>query len=112
MAAALPADAPYHAPASYHPAPAPYHPAPAQYEKEQPQPYQYRYGVADEYAGTNFEKAEEQDGYGNVAGSYTVNLPDGRQQIVTYTADHENGKKKESFISHSSQYTFPISLPL
>merc|ERR1719464_946109 len=56
-----------------------------------PQPFAYQYGVADDYSGANYEKAENQDASGNLQGSYRVNLPDGRVQIVTYTADHTNG---------------------
>merc|ERR550517_2432663 len=82
------------APAPYAPAPAPYHPAPhhpAPYaEKEVPQPFAYEYGGADEY-GRHFAKTETQDEYGVVQGEYRVELPDGRTQIVTYHADHENG---------------------
>merc|ERR1711862_2427 len=48
-------------------------------------------GVHDDYSGASFEKNENQDASGNLAGSYRVNLPDGRVQIVTYTADHHNG---------------------
>merc|ERR1712141_40729 len=70
-------------------APAPYAPHPV--EKLPPQPFAYQYGVADDYSGANFEKAETQDNYGNLQGSYRINLPDGRVQTVTYTADHENG---------------------
>merc|ERR1719323_2074232 len=72
-------------------APAPYHPAPHAPENPPPQPFAYQYGVADDYSGANFEKAETQDNYGNLQGSYRINLPDGRVQTVTYTADHENG---------------------
>merc|ERR1711915_262224 len=69
-------------------APAPYH-APAKYE-EAPKPYAFEYGVADDYSGANFKAAETADGKA-VHGSYQVNLPDGRVQTVTYTADHYNG---------------------
>merc|ERR1712027_130632 len=79
-----PAPAPY-APAPYHPAPAPYHE-----EKIPPQPFAYEYGGADEY-GRHFAKTETQDEYGVVKGEYRVELPDGRVQIVSYHADHENG---------------------
>merc|ERR1712141_882421 len=66
------------APAPYHPPPpAPYHPAPYHEEKLPPQPFAYEYGGADEY--------------GVVQGEYRVELPDGRVQIVSYHADHENG---------------------
>merc|ERR1712183_1025517 len=90
-----PAPAPYYpAPAPYHPAPAPYHPAPhpAPYHEEKlpPQPFAYEYGGADAY-GRHFAKTESQDEYGVVKGEYRVELPDGRVQIVSYHADHDNG---------------------
>merc|ERR1719436_1398740 len=55
-----------------------------------PQPYEYKYGVADDYSKSAFDKVETQDEYGKVVGSYKVNLPDGRVQVVSYVAD-ENG---------------------
>jgi hypothetical protein len=79
------------------------------YQKLPPRPFHYAYGVKDEYAGTNFDKQESQDAYGNVEGSYRVALPDGRTQIVKYHADHENGfiadvsyEGKASYQPHSS----------
>merc|ERR1712012_1044981 len=89
--AAVAAARPDHPPPAYKPAPAPYHPAPYKEEKLPPQPFAYEYGVQDDYSGTSFNKAETQDASGNLQGSYRVNLPDGRVQIVTYTADHHNG---------------------
>ena len=50
--------------------------------------YQYAYAVKDDYSYANFEASESRDGY-NTQGSYRVNLPDGRVQIVTYTAGPE-----------------------
>merc|ERR1712223_128670 len=80
-----PAPAPYHAPA---PAPAyKAHPAPV-YHNEPPK-YVYEYVVADDYSHVNYGHTESRDGYAT-SGSYRVALPDGRTQIVTYTAD-ENG---------------------
>merc|ERR1719244_241137 len=58
--------------------------------KEVPQPYQYQYGVQDDYSGANFAASENSDAK-VVTGSYTVHLPDGRIQTVKYTADHYNG---------------------
>ena len=88
------------APAPYHPAPAPYHaPAPAPYHApaykaphhapaydESPKPYAYEYGVADDYSGSKFNAAETSDAK-VTSGTYSVALPDGRLQTVTYTAD-------------------------
>lgn len=57
---------------------------------QQKLPYDFAYGVADHYTGADFGHTETSDGNA-VKGSYHVLLPDGRKQIVTYTADHYNG---------------------
>merc|ERR1711874_431428 len=62
-----------------------YAPAPVVVAKEIPQPYAYEYGVADDYSNSNFRKTETQDANGNVGGSFTIALPDGRIQTTTYT---------------------------
>merc|ERR1712128_324624 len=85
--------------AQYAPAPA-YHPV----EKLAPQPYAYEYGVADDYSKANFKKAETQDAAGNVVGSFTIALPDGRIQTTTYTADHTNGFVAEVTYSGTAVY--------
>ena len=59
-------------------------PAPVAYPDEAPV-YKYTYAVKDDYSFSNFNAHEERDGY-NAAGGYQVALPDGRTQIVTYTA--------------------------
>ena len=61
-------------------------------------PYDFNYGVADPLTGADFGHTETSDG-GAVAGSYHVLLPDGRRQIVTYTADAVNG-----FVANVSKY--------
>merc|ERR1719192_217520 len=100
---AAPAYAPapvYHKPApAYAPAPvvkvAPaYHAAPAYKAEEYPDeisPYTFAYAVADDYSKANFQRQEESDGASNVAGSYSVALPDGRIQHVTYTTNGYDG---------------------
>jgi len=60
-------------------------------EKLPPQPFAYQYGVKDDYSGASFDKSESQNAEGVVSGEYRVALPDGRTQIVTYTADHTGG---------------------
>jgi len=90
LVAAIAADSPpaYGAPPpAYKPAPA-YAPAPVY--KEEAKPYSYQYGVADDYSGARFSANENSDAK-VVTGSYSVHLPDGRVQTVTYTADHYNG---------------------
>ena len=85
-----PPPAPYNPPA--YKAPPPSYKKPAYKEPEYPpQPYQFEYGVSDQYTGTNFQAVENQNEKGSVVGSYTVNLPDGRIQTVTYTADDYGG---------------------
>ncbi|XP_042875093.1 uncharacterized protein LOC122255223 [Penaeus japonicus] len=52
--------------------------------------YNYHYGVGSVYHGTNYRHQERSDG-DTVHGEYRVQLPDGRVQVVKYTADHKNG---------------------
>merc|ERR1712021_324428 len=82
-----------------------YAPAPVLVAKEIPQPYAYEYGVADDYSKANFRKTETQDAAGNVGGSFTIALPDGRIQTTTYTADHTNGFVAE--VSYEGTAVYP-----
>merc|ERR1711860_25548 len=50
-------------------------------------PYSFTYAVADDYSKANFQSEESSDGASNVAGSYSVALPDGRIQHVKYTSN-------------------------
>ena len=50
--------------------------------------FQYQYGVNDPQYGPVFSQQEQRNDY-NTAGEYRVNLPDGRVQIVSYTAGPE-----------------------
>lgn len=51
--------------------------------------FQYQFGVNDkDYSGAVFSHQENRADY-NTQGEYRVNLPDGRVQIVTYTAGPE-----------------------
>merc|ERR1712212_826134 len=72
------------------------HPAHYQEEEEkyEPKPFAYEYGGADE-SGRHFAKTETSDDDGVVRGEYRVELPDGRVQIVSYTADHVNGSQAD-----------------
>jgi hypothetical protein len=68
-------------------APPAYAPAPEVYPDAAPV-YSYQYGVADDYSKAAFSQQESRDGYAT-SGEYRVNLPDGRVQIVSYTAGPE-----------------------
>merc|ERR1711922_47956 len=57
----------------------------------EPSPYTYSYAVADDLSQANFQQSESNDGTGAVTGSYSVNLPDGRIQTVTYNANDITG---------------------
>merc|ERR1711935_404407 len=70
-----------------------------------PQPYAYQYGVADDYSNSNYKKSETQDANGNVVGSFTIALPDGRIQTTTYTADPINGYIAE--VSYEGTPVYP-----
>merc|ERR1712038_2239449 len=60
-------------------------------DNEIPQPYNYQYGVEDDYSKANFAKTESRDEKGNLQGTFVISLPDGRIQTTTYTADPIRG---------------------
>merc|ERR1712086_752159 len=91
----------YHAPV-VHAAPL-VHAAPVAYPDE-PSPYTYTYGVADDYSKATFNAAETGDGAGNAEGSYTVALPDGRIQHVNYKADGYEGYVAEVTYEGTAAY--------
>merc|ERR1711970_1341043 len=67
--------------------PAPY--APQEAYPDLPPVYNYQYGVnGPEYSGAVFSQQEKRADY-DTSGEYRVNLPDGRVQIVTYSAGPE-----------------------
>jgi len=113
-AAAIPAGppAPYH-PAPYHPAPAPYH-APVHHKApvydESPKPFAFEYGVADSYSGATFGASETTDGK-TLSGSYSVNLPDGRVQTVTYTADPYGYGGYVANVAYTGEAVYPEYKP-
>merc|ERR1712098_603490 len=83
-----------HAVASYNPG-----------DLAEPSPYNYQYAVADDYSGANFAQSEANDGTGAVSGSYSVNLPDGRVQHVTYEANDITGNV--ATVTHGGTASYP-----
>ncbi|XP_064086334.1 cuticle protein 18.6-like [Macrobrachium nipponense] len=79
--------------------------------KAEPTPYNFVYGVKDDYAGTDFGQTEESDG-STVKGSYTVQLPDGRKQTVNYVADHYGGYRAEVSYYGEAQYPHEYGPPI
>ncbi|CAL8111030.1 unnamed protein product [Orchesella dallaii] len=77
-----------------------------QQEHYPPKPYNFNYAVNDHYTGANFRQQEASDG-NKVNGQYTVLLPDGRTQIVTYNADWKNGFNAEVTYQGEAKYPEP-----
>ncbi|KAG7171377.1 cuticle protein 7-like [Homarus americanus] len=91
-----------------YPAPPVYgYPAPPPEYPEVPPKYTYNYGVADDYSGANFGHSENRDGY-KTEGSYTVDLPDGRKQTVTYV---DNGDGLEAVVTYEGEAQYPEYQP-
>merc|ERR550539_952978 len=92
-------------------APAYHAPAPAYHEPESyaPQPYTFEYAVADDYSKAAFNAAEASDGAGAVTGSYSVALPDGRTQHVSYTANGYDGYVAE--VTYEGEAHYPEYKP-
>merc|ERR1712061_967612 len=70
----------------------------------EPSPYTYTYAVADDYSKANFQQFESNDGTGAVTGSYSVNLPAGRIQTVTYNANDRTGNVATVEYAGEAQY--------
>ena len=76
--------------------------------QEPPKPYQFDYGVRDDYSGANYGHQEASDGNA-VQGSYQVALPDGRIQTVKYIADHKNGFQAQ--VEYEGEARYPEEKP-
>merc|ERR1719452_467081 len=63
-------------------------------EKKEGKPFNFNVDVNDAYTGNVFTNRQSNDGK-VTTGEYRVLLPDGRTQVVKYTADHYNGYQAE-----------------
>ncbi|XP_071534980.1 cuticle protein 18.6-like [Panulirus ornatus] len=79
--------------------------------KSEPMPYNFAYGIKDDYAGTDFGHNEDSDGSA-VKGSYNVVLPDGRIQTVNYVADHYNGFQAQVNYKGEARYPHQYGPPV
>ncbi|XP_069698111.1 pro-resilin-like [Periplaneta americana] len=67
-------------------------------------PFDFNYAVKDDYYGTDYSHNAISDG-DVVKGEYRVQLPDGRLQIVRYTADWKTGFHAD--VSYEGQASYP-----
>ncbi|XP_063980607.1 probable serine/threonine-protein kinase clkA [Diachasmimorpha longicaudata] len=74
------------------------------YIDSQPKSYDFGYAVKDSATGNDFGRRESSDGE-TVRGEYRVQLPDGRVQIVTYTADWRTGFHAD--VRYEGEATYP-----
>lgn len=72
------------------------------------QGYSYDYTVRDVDSGVSFQQRESSDGE-STRGSYSVALPDGRTQIVTYAVDAANGYRAE--VTYEGEPRYPEDPP-
>lgn len=53
-------------------------------------PYEFEWAVEDDYSGNVYSHREQSDG-SHTEGQYTVLLPDGRTQVVSFTSQPGQG---------------------
>ncbi|XP_069988048.1 cuticle protein 7 [Penaeus vannamei] len=87
-------------------APLPFPESPRSYSKEPGMPFDFAYSVKDDYTGNVFGHAAHSDGI-VTSGSYRVLLPDGRTQVVTFSADPHNGYQAEVTYEGEAIYSVP-----
>ncbi|XP_064122567.1 cuticle protein-like [Macrobrachium nipponense] len=75
-------------------------------EPTEPANYNFEFAVEDGYSGANFKPQEERE-EDNTQGSYSVQLPDGRRQTVTYYVDGDSGYIAEVSYEGEAQYAEP-----
>ncbi|XP_068247644.1 cuticle protein 7-like [Palaemon carinicauda] len=83
-----------------------YHASSHEDKHDKGMPFDFSYEVEDHYKNLDFGHNSNSDGK-VVTGEYRVLLPDGRTQIVTYTADHYNGYQAEVRYEGEAKYPEP-----
>merc|ERR1711935_942526 len=103
------------APIAYRPAPVAYKPAPVAYKPyvdsypAEEATYTYDFAVKDDYTSNDFGTKEARDGV-LTNGGYSVALPDGRIQTVTYTVNGGEGYVADVQYTGVPQYP-PVAAP-
>jgi len=103
------------APIAYRPAPVAYKPAPVAYKPyvdsypAEEALYTYDFAVKDDYTSNDFGTKEARDGV-LTNGGYSVALPDGRIQTVTYTVNGGEGYVADVQYTGVPQYP-PVAAP-
>ncbi|XP_076059599.1 larval cuticle protein A3A-like [Oratosquilla oratoria] len=75
---------------------------------DDPPRYDFNYAVKDDYSNNDFGHQENRDGY-NAQGGYSVLLPDGRLQRVTYTVNGDEGYIAE--VTYEGEAQYPVHQP-
>ncbi|XP_045105984.1 cuticle protein 19-like [Portunus trituberculatus] len=68
--------------------------------------YAFQWAVRDDSTGNDFDHQEARDG-DDTQGVYTVHLPDGRRQTVTYVVDGDDGYVAD--VKYDGEARFPDS---
>ncbi|XP_037804278.1 cuticle protein 7-like [Penaeus monodon] len=77
--------------------------------KQPGMPFDFSYAVRD-YSGNDYAHQETSDGH-VTSGSYRVVLPDGRTEIVEFSADHDNGYVANVAYEGEASYPSPSPSP-
>ncbi|KAK8725827.1 hypothetical protein OTU49_010499, partial [Cherax quadricarinatus] len=83
-----------------------YGPPPVSSEETEPAKYGFDWNVQDSETGNDFAHQEGRD-EDNTKGSYTVQLPDGRRQTVTYYVDGDSGYVAD--VTYEGEARYPDS---
>ncbi|XP_075214069.1 uncharacterized protein LOC142320251 [Lycorma delicatula] len=83
-----------------------------------PKNYAFSYAVKDHQSGDDFSHSQAHDGKAT-QGEYRVKLPDGRIQVVSYTADNKgyradvryDGERNEKDVYRNEQLPYPHPVP-
>ncbi|XP_042894250.1 cuticle protein 7-like [Penaeus japonicus] len=82
--------------------------APPPTYKQPGMPFDFAYAVRDDYSGNDYAHQQTSDGH-VTSGSYYVVLPDGRTEMVSFEADHDNGFVAN--VAYEGEARYPAPAP-